>query len=161
MGVPIFTPADIPVQGPEPRGPVLGLRLAVGDVSMEVNVVSMGNPHAVTFVMDAVSAYPLREVGPVVQKHNAFPARVNFEVARVLGRGEIEARVWERGADETLACGSGACAIAVVSHLLGYSDDVVRIHLPGGVLTVTWTGEENEVLLRGPVKQVFAGEWLE
>ncbi|MBN1855835.1 MAG: diaminopimelate epimerase [Dehalococcoidia bacterium] len=159
MGVPIFVPADVPVQVPEREGPVLGLLLTVRDVPVTVNVVSIGNPHAVTFVTDDVSTYPLCQRGPAVEKHAVFPSRVNFEVARVLGREDIEARVWERGAGETLACGSGACAIAVTSRLLGYCDDVVRIHLPGGVLTVTWSGGTSEVLLRGPVKQVFVGDW--
>ncbi len=161
MGRPIFEPAQVPVHVLDGGVPVLGLLLAVGDVPVEVNVVSMGNPHAVTFIKDDVALYPLSEVGPLMEKHEAFPSRVNFEIAKVIGRGDIEARVWERGAGETLACGSGACAIAVMAHLLGYCDDMVRIHLPGGVLTVTWNGEDNEVLLRGPVKRVFAGEWPE
>ncbi len=89
-----------------------------------------------------------------------FPQRTNFEVARVLSRGKIEARVWERGVGETLACGSGACAIAVAAQLLDYVDRQVDIILKGGTLTISWD-RRGEVLLTGPVEEVFTGEWLE
>jgi len=141
------------------KGPVLGLDVSVGERSVSVNLVSMGNPHAVAFITDDVADYPLRTVGPAMETHDVFPARVNFEVARVLGRRDIEARVWERGAGETLACGSGACAIAVAARLLGYCDREVSVHLPGGVLAVTLPEGDEDVLLRGPVEQVFAGDW--
>jgi len=159
MGVPRFEPGEIPAHVAGRQGPILNHELVVGDTWMPVSLVSMGNPHAVTFVSDGVAAYPLGATGPLVERHSLFPARVNFEVARVMGRRDIEARVWERGAGETLACGSGACAIAVVAGLLGASESPVRIHLPGGVLTVSWPGGGEEVVLRGPAEQVFVGEW--
>ncbi len=159
MGAPRFEPGEIPAAVSGRRGPVLGYELAVGDRWLSVNLVSMGNPHAVVFVAEDVAGYPLTDVGPGVEHHPLFPARTNFEVARVMGREDIQARVWERGVGETLACGSGACAIAVAGKLLGLCDASVRVHLPGGVLTVTWAGENEEVVLRGPVEQVFVGQW--
>jgi len=159
MGAPHFAPEEIPARVIGCTTPVLNLELEVLDHTMPVNLVSMGNPHAVTFLTEGVQLYPLAAVGPAMEHHHVFPSRVNFEIARVLGRHEIQARVWERGAGETLACGSGACAIAVAAQLLGYCDAGVRVHLPGGVLTVTWNGGDSAVLLRGPVEQVFQGEW--
>jgi len=159
MGAPRFEPGEIPVHVSGRQGPVLGYELVVGDNWIPVNLVSMGNPHAVTFVAEDVATYPLVGIGPLVEHHTLFPARTNFEVARVTGRHDVEARVWERGAGETLACGSGACAIAVAAGLLGFCDAAVRVHLPGGVLTVTWPGGTEEVMLRGPAEQVFVGEW--
>ncbi len=159
MGAPRFAPGQIPALVDGEPGPVLGLDLPVGDRVIPLSLVSMGNPHAVTFVTDNVDDYPLSVIGPAVELHPVFPARVNFEVAQVLNRGDIRARVWERGAGETLACGSGACAIAVAAQLLGYCDCCVRVHLPGGTLNITWCGDEAEVRLRGPAAQVFVGDW--
>ena len=93
-----------------------------------------------------------------MERHKIFPKGVNFEVARVLNRQQIEARVWEKGVGETLACGSGACAITVAARLRGLVDDKVDIKLPGGVLEVEWDGK-GEVFLSGPAENVFAGEW--
>jgi len=133
--------------------------LYVAGRAISVNLVSMGNPHAVSFVSEDVVGFPLEELGPIVEHHYVFPSRVNFEVVRVRGRNDVQARVWERGVGETLACGSGACAIAVAAQLLGYCDTGVRVHLPGGALTVVWEGDGREVLLKGPVAHVFDGEW--
>jgi diaminopimelate epimerase len=159
MGAPRFAPDEIPVNvvGLEP--PILALDLLVVERTIPVSLVSMGNPHAVAFLQESVGEFPLGSVGPAMEHHEVFPARINFEIARVLGRHDIEARVWERGAGETLACGSGACAIAVAAQLLGRCDPDVHIHLPGGILTITWQGPGHEVLLRGPVQHVFTGEW--
>jgi len=159
MGAPGLQPSDIPADLPGVIGPVLEYPVETAERTIVVSMVSMGNPHAVTFVDTDVNDYPLHAVGPVMEHHPLFPCRVNFEVARILGRGDISARVWERGAGETLACGSGACAIAVAARLLGRCDDTVRIHLPGGVLAITWPGGETEVRLRGPVEEVFSGDW--
>ena len=159
MGMPHFEPSEIPAQLPGREGPVLGLDLNAGQRTVSVNLVSLGNPHAVTFVTDDVTGYPLGKVGPAIEMHDVFPARVNFEVARVLGRRDIQARVWERGAGETLACGSGACAIAVAASLLDHCDREVSVHLPGGVLIVTLPEGDRDILLRGPVEQVFVGDW--
>jgi diaminopimelate epimerase len=118
----------------------------------------MGNPHAVMFVSRPVDDFPLADIGPKIENHRMFPERINFEVARVLKTNRIEARVWERGVGETLSCGSGACAIAVISKLKGYTDNKVDIMLTGGELTVDWDGT-GEVYLNGAVEEVFSGEW--
>jgi len=118
----------------------------------------MGNPHAVYFQDKPVDEFPLTQIGQEVEKHSIFPRRVNFEVARVVNRRQIDVRVWERGAGETLGCGTGACAVAVASRLLGYTDDIVDIVLPGGKLQVDWNGE-GEVLLSGVAEIVFTGDW--
>jgi diaminopimelate epimerase len=119
----------------------------------------MGNPHAVYFTDEPVAAIELDRVGPRVEHHPAFPRRVNFEVANVLGRDRLRMRVWERGAGLTLACGTGACATAVAARLRGLVDDVVDIELPGGAVRIEWDGE-GEVYLSGPAETVFEGRWL-
>jgi diaminopimelate epimerase len=99
-------------------------------------------------------------LGPIVENHPLFPQRMNFEVANVLSRGSIRSRVWERGAGETQACGSGACAVAVAARLHGHTDDDVDIILPGGTLKVEWDGRRS-VWLSGPAEFVFSGEWMQ
>jgi len=162
IGIPAFNPAAIPVilgHRDEPdETPVVDYPIKVGDTELRISCVSMGNPHAVCFPDDTVADFPLPEVGPVLEHHPMFPNRVNFEIANVISRGEIRARVWERGAGETLACGSGACATAVVSKLKGLTDTPVSILLPGGLLTVDWDGA-GEVFLSGPAETVFYGVW--
>jgi len=159
MGAPMFEPTQIPADLLGVAVPIVDYPVDTAERTIRVSMVSMGNPHAVTFIDSNVADYPLHVVGPTIEHHPVFPSRVNFEIARVEGRGDISARVWERGAGETLACGSGACAIAVAARLLDLCDETVRIHLPGGVLTITWQGGDSEVLLRGPVEQVFTGDW--
>jgi len=159
MGAPIFEPARIPADLADTNGPIAAYPVDTAERTIPVTMVSMGNPHAVTFLDSDVADYPLHTVGPTMEHHPVFPSRVNFEIAHVDGRQDITARVWERGAGETLACGSGACAIAVAARLADLCDETVRIHLPGGVLTITWPGADFEVLLRGPVEQVFTGDW--
>jgi diaminopimelate epimerase len=167
MGMPRFKAKDIPVRIDEfkkGRGeidiiPILDYPLSISGMEITLSFVSMGNPHAVSFLSQPVADFPLSEIGPQVENHRMFPERVNFEVARVLNQGKIEARVWERGAGETLSCGSGACAIAVIAKLKGHADDEVDIMLTGGNLTVEWDGA-GEVYLSGPVEEVFTGEWL-
>lgn len=166
MGLPRFKAEEIPVSISKPqkgRGevdiiPILNYHLNIGRTALDLSFVSMGNPHAVYFLDQSVSDFPLSVIGPKVENHRIFPERVNFEIARVLKRNKIEARVWERGAGETLSCGSGACAIAVIARIKGYTDNVVDIRLQGGDLTVSWDGTR-EVYLNGPVEEVFNGEW--
>ena len=165
MGIPGFRAEDIPVVADKEKGrgevdiiPILDYPLNVAGKELTLSFVSMGNPHAVAFLSQPVADFPLSEIGPEVEKHPIFPERVNYEVARVINRRRIEARVWERGAGETLSCGSGACAIAVIARLKGYIGDKVDIMLPGGDLTIEWDGA-GEVYLTGPVEEVFAGEW--
>jgi len=160
MGLPKFQPEQIPVTVKVDIIPVLDYPLAINGKELTLSLLSMGNPHAVSFLSQPIADFPLAKMGPKVERHPMFPQRTNFEVARVLNRAKIEARVWERGVGETLACGSGACAIAVVAQLLNHVDEQVDIMLTGGTLTVSWD-RVGEVLLHGPVEEVFTGEWLE
>jgi len=160
MGEPKFGAKDIPlaIEPGKTIEPILDYPVMVGDKELHLSFVSIGNPHAVYFAQQAVSDFPLSQLGPKVERHRMFPSRTNFEVARVLSRKQIEARVWERGVGETLACGSGACAIAVLARLHDYTDNKVDIKLPGGILSVEWAGS-GEVSLSGPAEIVFSGEW--
>jgi len=126
---------------------------------LDVSLISIGNPHAVQLVEEPVASFPLSEVGPLVENHPDFRNKTNFEVINIKSRTLIEARVWERGVGETLACGSGACAIGVAAQLLGYADRRIDVKLPGGVLNVEWDGT-GEIFLSGPAETVFKGEWL-
>lgn len=158
MGVPRFRAEEIPVALEVDGPPIVDYKVKAGDRDLLLTFVSMGNPHGVYFV-DDVAAFPLSELGPIVEHLKLFPQRLNFEVARVLSRREIEARVWERGAGETLSCGSGACAVAVAAQLHGYVDSQVDVVLPGGRLGIEWDGK-GEVYLSGPAETVFTGHWL-
>jgi diaminopimelate epimerase len=160
MGLPRFQPEQIPVKVKVDIIPILDYPLVIDRKKLILSLLSMGNPHAVSFLSRPVADFPLAEIGPKVERHTMFPQRTNFGIARVLSRGKIEARVWERGVGETLACGSGACAIAVAAQLLDYIEPQVDIILEGGTLTVSWD-RVGEVLLSGPVEEVFTGEWLE
>jgi len=160
MGLPEFQPEQIPVKVRVDVTPILDYPLVIDGKKLTLSLLSMGNPHAVSFLSQPVADFPLAEIGPKVERHPMFPQRTNFEVAKVLSRGKIEARVWERGVGETLACGSGACAMAVAAQLLDYVDRQVDIILEGGTLTIFWD-RVGEVLLSGPVEEVFRGEWLE
>jgi len=157
MGVPRFAPAQVPVLV-EAEPPIVGLPLEVAGRALRLTCLSMGNPHAVHFLDGPVAAFPLEEIGPLVERHPLFPQRVNFEVAQVLASDRIEARVWERGAGATLACGSGASAVIVAARVQGLVGDTVDITLPGGTLAIEWDGR-GEVYLSGAAERVFAGEW--
>jgi diaminopimelate epimerase len=158
MGTPRFQPEQIPVRAKVDIIPILNYPLELGGDKLTLSLISMGNPHAVSFISRPVASFPLAKIGPEVERHPVFPQRANFEVAKVLNREKIEARVWERGVGETLACGSGACAIAVAARLLNYVNSEVDIILPGGVLALSWDGV-GEVVLSGPVEEVFTGEY--
>lgn len=132
--------------------------LAVPGHSFAITGVSMGNPHAVVFLDRPVEDFELSDIGPLVENHPLFPNRVNFEVVNVVDRTHLTARVWERGAGLTLACGSGACAVAVAARLHGYTDEQVSVQLPGGTLNLNWDGE-GDVFMEGPVELVFEGHW--
>jgi len=160
MGLPQFQPEQVPVKIKVDIIPILDYALVINGKELTLALLSMGNPHAVSFLSQPIADFPLAEIEPKVERHPMFPQRTNFEIARVLSRGKIEARVWERGVGETLACGSGACAIAVAAQLLDYVEPQVDIILKGGTLTVSWD-RVGEVLLTGPVEEVFTGEWLE
>ncbi len=164
MGKPKFRAEDIPAVIELGKGnlvdikPMLSYSIAAGSRELLLNFVSMGNPHAIYFGQYPVADFPLSQLGPEVEQLKIFPNRVNFEVANVISRRQIETRVWERGVGETLACGSGACAVAVAAQLLGYVDNKVDIKLPGGTLEVEWD-KVGEVLLGGQAEIVFTGEW--
>ena len=162
MGEPLLESGDVPViLDPAlgyPKGPVTGYPLAVDSLELSLSFVSMGNPHAITFIDQPVGEFPLHTIGPMVEHHSIFPNRVNFETVNITGPGAMTARVWERGSGETMACGTGACAIAVAARLLGIADGRVDITLPGGTLSIDWDGE-GEVYLEGPAEEIFSGEW--
>jgi len=154
MGVPVFEPAAIPFRA-EARADAYPLELADG-TTVELGVVSMGNPHAVLRVAD-VDAAAVAELGPQIESHPRFPRRVNVGFMQIVDRGRVRLRVWERGAGETLACGSGACAAVVVGRQRGWLDDKVTVSLPGGDLRIHWAGPDQPVRMTGPAVSVFEG----
>jgi len=165
MGAPVLEPAVVPfdsqdLQGvPEGRDTLWPLRLQLqgGPLNVPVSVVSMGNPHAVQVVADADTA-PVAELGPQVEHHPRFPKRVNAGFMQVLERHHIKLRVFERGAGETLACGTGACAAVVAGIRRGLLDSPVRVTARGGELSIAWGGEGEPVYMSGPAVTVFEGE---
>jgi diaminopimelate epimerase len=158
MGRPRLRPEDVPVLTPG-NGPVQDFAISVAGEVFPATCLSMGNPHAVHFTDTPVDDFALARLGPIVEHHPAFPHRVNFEIVNRLEAGAVRARVWERGAGETLACGTGACAIGVAATLSGISHGTTRVVLPGGALDIEWDGS-GEVYLTGPAVEVFRGEWL-
>lgn len=168
MGAPRFKAEEIPVSvdiTKKGRGqvdiiPIIDYPLTISRRVLNLSFVSMGNPHAVSFLSGPMVDFPLSVIGPKIENNGIFPERVNFEIVRVLSPKKVEARVWERGVGETMSCGSGACAVAVISRLKGYIENDVDIALPGGDLTIAWDGV-GEVYLSGPVKEVFNGDWPE
>ncbi|MCE1243230.1 diaminopimelate epimerase [Oryzomicrobium sp.] len=154
MGVPVFEPDQVPFVSPS-RETVQPLQ--VGDEEVLITAVSMGNPHAVQVVADVDSA-PVERQGPIIESHPRFPRRVNAGFMQVADRHSIRLRVYERGAGETLACGTGACAAVVSGIARGLLDSPVRVETRGGFLTIAWGGEGTPVLMTGPAVTVFSGE---
>jgi diaminopimelate epimerase len=157
MGVPRFRPEDVPFA--DGTGAVEE-SLDVDGETVRVSVLSMGNPHAVQVVAD-VDAAPVTAQGPRIEHHPRFPRRVNAGYMAIVDRATIRLRVWERGAGETLACGTGACAAVVAGIRRGLVDSPVRVIARGGELTIRWAGEGNPVLMTGPAETVFEGAWNE
>ena len=155
MGTPILEPPRIPVAASGTR--VVDEPLEVEGKVYHMTCVSMGNPHAVIF-MDDVAGLDLEKIGPSFENHERFPNRVNTEFVKVLDQNTVEMRVWERGSGETLACGTGACAVAVASILNGYTEDQVTVRLLGGDLEIFWDRAADKVYMTGPAKVVFDGE---
>lgn len=153
MGAPRFSPADIPF---EAETCAAQYALGLNGISLEIGAVSMGNPHAVIRV-DDVDTAPVAEWGPRVEGHPRFPERTNVGFMQPVSRRRIRLRVFERGSGETRACGSGACAAAVVAHRWGLVDDEVAVDLPGGRLLIRWLGGDAPVFMTGPVETVFEG----
>ena len=161
MGAPRLVPADVPFDETGLAGMVQGddtlWPLPVGDETVFVSVVSMGNPHAVQ-VVDDVDAAPVEETGPLIERHVRFPKRVNAGYLQVIDRHHIRLRVFERGAGETLACGTGACAAVVAGIRRGLLASPVRVSARGGELSIAWAGPGQPVYLSGPAVSVFEGE---
>jgi diaminopimelate epimerase len=154
MGAPRLVPADIPFQASEQAA---SYALDVEGQSVDIAAVSMGNPHAVLRVNDINNA-PVHELGPKIEHHPRFPARVNGGFMPVIDRSRAQLRVWERGAGETQACGTGACAAAVAAISQGWMDSPLLIDLPGGRLSIEWAGPGHPVLMTGPASRVYEGQ---
>lgn len=155
MGAPILDPGRIPIRSKKQS--VINEPLLVDGVEYRITGVSMGNPHAVTYIED-VKGLDIQEIGPKFENHPCFPDKVNTEFARVIDDHTVEMRVWERGSGETLACGTGACAAAVSSILNGLTGEKVTVKLLGGDLEIFWDRKENLVYMTGPAEVVFEGE---
>ena len=154
MGIPEFEPADIPLNI---SGRLENYSLSLGDEEIIFGAVSIGNPHAVIIVDDVESA-SVESIGAAIQEYGVFPKGVNVGFVQILDRKTIKLRVYERGAGETLACGSGACAAAVISCQQGYLGDAVEVKLRGGCLNIHWAGEGEPVYMNGSVSTVYEGE---
>lgn len=155
MGAPILEAKKIPVLADS--GQVIDMPIEVDKKEYRMTAVSMGNPHTVIF-MDDIHSLAIEEIGPKFENHPCFPDRVNTEFVHVLDEDTVEMRVWERGSGETLACGTGACAVAVACCLNGYTGNEVTVKLLGGDLKIRWDREENLVYMTGPATEVFHGE---
>lgn len=156
MGRPVLQRSRIPMTGPEAEQ-VVAESLAVLDRTFAITCVSMGNPHCVVFV-DDVDAFPVELYGPAIENHPSFPRRINVEFVQVLSSGEVRQRTWERGAAETLACGTGASAVTVAGVLTGRTDRRLINHLRGGDLEMEWA-EDGDIYMTGPAVQVFEGDY--
>ena len=158
MGAPIFKPADIPIKAT--GDDFINRPIHVLGKDYHITCLSMGNPHAVTFVED-LSRLDIQSLGPAFEKHPLFPERVNTEFIQIIDRNNVNMRVWERGSGETLACGTGASASIVAAALNGLTDTNVTVHLLGGTLQIHWDREESGcVFMTGPAETVFEGEYF-
>lgn len=162
MGEPILRhdeiPTTLPARPTDGEPLVIDAPLLVGDRRLEVTCVSMGNPHCVTYVEELSDEWVFG-VGPEIERHEHFPRRTNAEFVEVVGPQELRMRVWERGSGETLACGTGACAVCVAGVLSGRSERRVVIHLLGGDLELEWDEPSNRVFMTGSAVEVFSGDW--
>ena len=161
IGEPILIPEQIPTtlrsaKGPEQ--PVVDVPLSVDGREVRVTAVSMGNPHCVVFVDEPTDDW-VHGVGPRLEVDPHFPKKVNVELVKLLNGREVEQRTWERGSGETLACGTGACAVCVAGVLTGRTGREVKVHLRGGDLSIEWKESDNHVYMTGPAVEVFSGNW--
>ena len=157
MGPPHLAPAEIPALFDGQQ--VVSRPLTVGGLSFDCTLVSMGNPHCVIFV-DDVDNFPVGEIGPRVEKHSLFPAKINAHFVQKVAQDRLRLRVWERGCGQTLACGTGACATAVAAALNGITGRKVQIELVCGSLFIEWNADDNCVYMTGPATSVFDGELI-
>lgn len=155
MGSPEFVPENIPIVADGNR--VIDEPINVNGTEYRMTGVSMGNPHAVVYVED-VKGLDIETIGPAFENHERFPNRVNTEFVKVLDRNTVEMRVWERGSGETMACGTGACAVAVACILNGFTEDKVTVKLLGGDLQIEWDKEADKIYMTGPAEVSFDGE---
>lgn len=155
MGAPILMPSDIPVISEQET--VIDEEIIVNDKAYKMTCVSMGNPHAVVFMED-VAGLDIEKIGPSFENHRRFPKRTNTEFVKVLDEHTVEMRVWERGTGETLACGTGACAVVVACILNGLTQEQVTVKLLGGELDIQWDRKKDLVFMTGPATFVFDGE---
>lgn len=159
MGAPILQRERIPMIGK--AGMVIDETLQLDDgTKFSITSLSMGNPHAVIFVED-IENFPLSKYGPMIENHSLFPNRTNVEIVKIINEDEISQRTWERGAGETLSCGTGASAVTAACILNKRTNRKVLIHLKGGDLVIEWNEDDNHIYMTGPAKEVFNGEWLE
>ena len=156
MGEPILEPEKIPVISNE--NPVKNLKLEVENKDFTFTCVSMGNPHAVTFIKEDVNKFDICKYGAKLEVNKAFPKKANIEFINVIDDKTLKMRVWERGAGETLACGTGACAVTVSAILNGYTKRAVTVHLLGGDLKIEWNKNDNHVYMTGPATTLFEGK---
>lgn len=156
MGTPILTSEKVPVVAEEENA--VDIPILVEEKEYRMTCVSMGNPHAVVFMED-IEHLEIEKIGPKFENHERFPNRVNTEFVKVLDRKTASMRVWERGSGETLACGTGACAVAVACILGGYTENKVTVKLLGGDLLIEWDRDQNKIYMTGPAEVVFDGVW--
>ena len=160
MGVPILEATKIPVSSSAKiEDKKVKAEVKVKNKKIELTCVSMGNPHAVTFVND-IKNFKVAEYGPILENSDIFPEKANIEFVEIVDKNNIKMRVWERGTGETLACGTGACSSVVASSLNGYTDRKVNVQLLGGNLEIEWK-PNNHVHMTGPAVTVFKGEWID
>lgn len=155
MGAPILTAVDVPVISDHEK--VIDEEIVVNGASYKMTCVSMGNPHAVIFMED-VAGLDIEKIGPFFENHSQFPKKTNTEFVKILDRNTVEMRVWERGTGETLACGTGACAVVAACVLNGLTEEAVTVKLLGGELEIVWDREKNFIYMTGPAETVFDGE---
>ncbi|MEM3617646.1 MAG: diaminopimelate epimerase [Candidatus Bathyarchaeia archaeon] len=151
MGSPSFEAEEIPIKW---NGAFIDKPIHAGETTVKATALSMGNPHCVIFVED-VEKYPVKAVGPLLENYELFPKRTNVEFVQVISRDKLKVRVWERGAGETMACGTGACASVVAAKVLGKVDKIVTVKLPGGELTAEY--RYGVIFMEGPAEKVFEG----
>lgn len=164
MGEPVLIPQEIPVKASvlgladDRREAIVAQPFTVANSSYDITCVSMGNPHCITFIDEDVRSFPLEAIGSLFEKHELFPEGVNTEFVNIIDKEHLRMRVWERGSGETLACGTGACAVAVASYLNGFTGRKVDVELMGGHLEIVYDAATNHVFMTGPATEVFSGE---
>jgi diaminopimelate epimerase len=133
-------------------------QLEVGLKSLDFTYIEIGNPHCIIFSNNDIADSDFYQLGPQIEKHPKFPNGTNVEFVKIISKNEIKCRVWERGSGPTLACGTGACAVLAASNLNNFTNNVAKVHLPGGCLSVTWDKQNNHIFLNGPTASVFIGQ---